>query len=67
MRKNAKHSVHRVNMYASAWICTKQAPPARVESPTKRRSPRILKSSLSTLEEIDLGLPMVEEDNSIRS
>lgn len=54
-------------MYASAWICTKQALAVAPISPTRRRSPRMLKSSLSTLEEIDIGSPMVDEETPTSS
>lgn len=54
-------------MYASAWVCTKQPVVVATESRPKRRSPRMLKSSLSTLEEIDIGSPMVDEETAISS
>ncbi len=48
-------------MYASAWICTKMEM-TTTKATSETSVPRTrTKSRSSTLEEIDLGLPMIEE------
>lgn len=55
-------------MYASTWICTKTRHPSIEEEekpfePSTADSPPTKgKTRLSTLEEIDLGSPMMEEE-----
>lgn len=54
----------RVNMYASAWICTKLETPSSPKARKSPRSPTFTRSRLSTLEEIDLGSPMIDDEKS---
>ena len=56
----------RVNMYASTWICTKvEVQPEKQIGNLEKRSPRSRGRRLSTLEEIDIGEPMIEEYQNV--
>ena len=68
MGKFIADMITRVNMYASAWICTKtemtstKAVVGGEEALASSSTPPISRSSrASTLEELDIGLPMIEE------
>ena len=57
----------RVNMYASTWICTKTEVQLDLQSSRmEKRSPKSQGRRLSTLEEIDIGEPMIEDAQSTK-